>query len=78
MKMQMILLDATGTIWERVGDQLFSILILFVVAWLLWKRQREMEDRLNKYLEQDREKMLEVISNNTKVMERLEDLLDKK
>ncbi|MCW3467633.1 hypothetical protein [Chitinophaga nivalis] len=68
-------IDPANSIWQRIGDQAFSIVVLIGIAWILWKRQISLEDRLTQYLDDDREKMLGVIENNTKVMERLEDVL---
>lgn len=70
-------MDPATTIWQRLGDQAFSIVVLVGIAWILWKRQIKLEDRLTEYLDDDREKMLDVIENNTKVMERLEEVLDR-
>ncbi|SFD01481.1 hypothetical protein SAMN05518672_10146 [Chitinophaga sp. CF118] len=70
-------IDAAQTIWQRLGDQAFSVVVLISIAWILWKRQIKLEDRLTKYLDDDREKMLGVIDNNTKVIERLEDVLER-
>jgi uncharacterized membrane protein YccC len=69
---------ADTTFWSRVADQAFSIVLLVAVALLLWRQYKSLEARLNKYMEEDRQKMLDIISNNTRVMERIEDHLDKK
>ena len=70
-------IDPAQTVWQRLGDQAFSVIVLIGIAWILWKRQIKLEDRLTQYLDDDREKMLGVIENNTKVMERLEEVLDR-
>jgi len=69
--------DPEQTVLQRIGDQAFSVVVLVGIAWILWKRQIKLEDRLTQYLDDDREKMLGVIDNNTKVMERLEDALNR-
>ncbi|SFO32924.1 hypothetical protein SAMN05428949_4969 [Chitinophaga sp. YR627] len=69
--------DPEQTVLQRIGDQAFSVVVLVGIAWILWKRQIKLEDRLTQYLDDDREKMLGVIENNTKVMERLEDALNR-
>ncbi|ACU57780.1 hypothetical protein [Chitinophaga pinensis] len=69
--------DPEQTVLQRIGDQAFSVVVLVGIAWILWKRQIKLEDRLTQYLDDDREKMLGVIENNTKVMERLEDALSR-
>lgn len=63
-------------LWQQLTDQAFSVVVLIGIAWILWKRQIKLEDKLTQYLDDDREKMLGVIENNTKVMERLESVLD--
>jgi hypothetical protein len=69
--------DPGQTVLQRLGDQAFSVIVLIGIAWILWKRQIKLEDRLTQYLDDDREKMQGVIENNTKVMERLEDVLNR-
>jgi hypothetical protein len=69
--------DPEQTVLQRLGDQAFSVIVLIGIAWILWKRQIKLEDRLTQYLDDDREKMQGVIENNTKVMERLEDVLNR-
>jgi hypothetical protein len=69
--------DPEQSVLQRLGDQAFSVTVLIGIAWILWKRQIKLEDRLTQYLDDDREKMLGVIDNNTKVMERLEDVLNR-
>lgn len=69
--------DPEQTVFQRLGDQAFSVIVLIGIAWILWKRQIKLEDRLTQYLDDDREKMMGVIENNTKVMERLEDVLNR-
>jgi hypothetical protein len=72
-----ILSEPAQTLAQRLGDQAFSVTVLIGIAWILWKRQIKLEDRLTQYLDDDREKMMDVIDNNTKVMERLEDVLNR-
>lgn len=69
--------DPEQTVLQRLSDQAFSVIVLIGIAWILWKRQIKLEDRLTQYLDDDREKMQGVIENNTKVMERLEDVLNR-
>ena len=70
--------DPSQPIWQQLGDQAFSVVVLIGIAWILWKRQIKLEDRLTQYLDDDREKMLNVIENNKKVIEHLEDVLERK
>ncbi|MFN4249273.1 MAG: hypothetical protein ACK4EY_16215 [Flavipsychrobacter sp.] len=69
---------ADATFWGRVGDQAFSIVLLVVFAVFMLRRQKQLEDKMAKYQEDDRTKMMEIIQNNTRVMERIEDHLDKR
>ncbi|SMO48092.1 hypothetical protein [Solitalea koreensis] len=64
----------TGIV-ERLGDQFFSISILLVVAYLFWKQQGKLSEKMEKYIEEDRKQMLDVIEKNTKAFERLDDLI---
>lgn len=70
--------DITGTIVSRLGDELFSIMLLVSYAIYAERRNKAMQVKFDKYIEADRERMLTVIENNTRVMERLEDHLDKR
>jgi len=67
-----------NVLYQRLGDQAFSVIVLIGIAWILWKRQINLEDRLTQYLNDDRDKMQGVIENNTKVMERLESVLERR
>ena len=64
------------TFWEKAADQLFSILVLAVVAYLVWRKLTAVEDKMTKYLGEDRKEMMEVISNNTRAFERLYDKIN--
>lgn len=74
MKYLTILLQAVPTVdpstnlWTRVGDQLFTIVLLVTISYLLWQRITKVQDRLDNYLNEDRKEMQEVINNNTEVM----------
>lgn len=80
--MNNILLQAANvvppSILERVGDQLFSIIILVAVAYLFWKQQNKLSEKMEKYIAEDRKQMLDVIEKNTKAFERLDDLIGSK
>ncbi|WP_343690423.1 hypothetical protein [Chitinophaga sp.] len=75
---EMIDVNPGNVLFQRLGDQAFSVIVLIGIAWILWKRQIKLEDRLAQYLNDDREKMQGVIENNTKVMERLESVLERR
>jgi hypothetical protein len=61
-------LDPTNTFITRLGDQLFTIVLLATISWMLWKRITKVQDRMDDYLNDDRKEMSEVIRNNTTVM----------
>jgi len=67
---------ATGNIWQRIADQALSLAILGIIAWVLWKRQKDLEDKLTRYLEEDRKAMMDVIQNNTNAMQKLNEHFD--
>lgn len=48
--------DPEQTVLQRIGDQAFSVVVLVGIAWILWKRQIKLEDRLTQYLDDDRRK----------------------
>lgn len=70
---------------ERLADQAFSVgLLIAAVLWMV-KRQNEermerqkLQDKFDQYMENDRRQLMDVIQNNTRVMERIEDHLDRK
>ncbi len=66
----------SANIWQRLADQAISLAILGIIAWVLWKRQRDLEDKLTRYLEEDRKAMLDVIQNNTNAMQKLNEHFD--
>lgn len=77
-----ILLQEQPTFLKDLADQALSLAILAFLAWMLWKRQqaqedkymqriKELEDKLNNYLDGDRATMMQVITNNTKAFEQL-------
>ena len=74
-----ILLQASNeTIpWQRLFDGGLTLGILGIVAKVLWSKVKTLEDRQAKYIEEDRKEMLEVIKDNTKAFNRLNDNLER-
>lgn len=70
----MLLLDITFN-WERLLDSAISLSILAIITKVLWERLKRVEDKMDKYLEEDRKEMLEVIKDNTRAFEKLTDKL---
>lgn len=82
MQLLTILLQAAdiavdGMPWQRLFDLALSLGILGVIAKVLWGRQKQLEDRLTSYIEQDRKEMLEVIKHNTAAFNKLNDNIDR-
>ncbi len=69
--------DPTSTLFTRLGDQLFTIVLFATISWLLWKRITKVQDRMDAYLSEDRKEMSEVIKNNTTVMQGVTEILNK-
>lgn len=60
---------------NKAADQLLTIGLLFLVAYILWKRLSHVEDKLGKYLDEDRKEMLNVIKENSDAMKELKDAI---
>lgn len=85
MLLQTILLQATeaataasASLTERLTDQAFSIVLLVGFAVFMLRRQKQLEDKMDKYQEEDRQEMRQVIETNTRALERVADMLEKK
>lgn len=63
--------EVPTNIWTRIADQGLLISLLALAVYVLWKRDSAMNEKMNKYLDEDRKEMLTVISNNTKAFEDL-------
>lgn len=61
-------LEPQTSLVTRLTDQIFTVVLLCTISWLLWQRITKVQDRLDVYLSEDRKEMSEVISNNTEVM----------
>lgn len=70
-----VAIDPTSTLLTRLTDQLFTIVLLVTISWLLWKRITKVQDRMDTYLSEDRKEMSEVIKNNTSVMQGVTEIL---
>lgn len=62
-------------IWQTLLDKGLVIALLGIAVYVLWKRDSTMNDKMNKYLDEDRKEMLTVINNNTKAFEDLTDTM---
>lgn len=68
----------------HLADQMFTVVLLVAFAiWMVRKQKEErlerekLQDRLERYMADDRKTMMDVIERNTRVMERIEDNLEK-
>lgn len=61
---------------QRIADQSLTLALLAVIASILWKRQKELEDKLTRYMDADRKTMMDVIQKNTAAFEKVNDHLD--
>lgn len=70
-----ILLQELPSIWTSLADKGLIVLILALAVYVLWKRDSAMNEKMNKYLDEDRKEMLQVINNNTKAFEDLKETM---
>lgn len=64
--------------FQRAADQLLTIGLLFIVAFVLWKRLNHVEDKLSKYLDEDRKEMINVIKDNSDAMKDLKEAINRR
>lgn len=69
------------TVWHKIVDKGLSLLILIAVIWFMSKVVSRLDDRveankqqLDKYIYEDRIKMMTIIQNNTEAMNRFVEL----
>lgn len=66
-----VLLQDLPAIWQQLADKGLIVVLLGVAVYVLWKRDSAMNNKMNKYLDEDRKEMLQVITNNTKAFQDL-------
>ena len=81
--MKIILLqELPMNIWQQLLDKGLVIGLLGIAVYVLWKRDSQMNEKMNRYLDEDRKEMFTVIGNNTKAFEDLahtmKDMITKK
>ena len=77
-----ILQELPMNIWQQLLDKGLVIGLLGIAVYVLWKRDSQMNEKMNRYLDEDRKEMFTVIGNNTKAFEDLahtmRDMINKK
>lgn len=75
-----ILQDIFTGLFSKMADTGLSIAILGVLTYLFWKKLQKMEDSQTKYMAEDRARLLDVIKENTEIIQKnteaFEDLRD--
>lgn len=74
--------DPVSGIWSMLADKGLTIAILGIITYFLWQRDKKNTDKIEKYMMEDREKLLsalnisnELIKNNTEVVQDLKDFI---
>ena len=69
--------DFGASVLKALLDQALSLGLLGFVAYTLYKRLRQVEDKMEKYQTEDRKEMTHVIQNNTNVMAQSTQVMEK-
>lgn len=56
------------TVIGKLGEYSVVFMLLGVAVYVLWRKVSRLEDRITKYQDEDRDKMLTVIQNNTNAL----------
>lgn len=65
----MNMVDPTLSLLGSLIDKGLTLGVLAVISYNLWKRQQKQDEKLDKYINEDRAEMLEIIKNNTTVLQ---------
>ena len=65
-----------ASVWQHLADNGTTFLILGVAVYVLWRRDSVMNDKMNKYLDEDRGRMLDCINKNTESFNHLRDTME--
>lgn len=60
--------DFGASVLKSLADQALSLGLLALIAYTLYKRLRQVEEKMDKYQTEDRKEMTQVIQNNTNVV----------
>jgi hypothetical protein len=69
--------DPSGSLVSKLGDQLFSVVLLVAVTYILWNKITKLQDKLDNYLETDRKLMMDVINRSTEVISKNTEVIEK-
>lgn len=64
--------------WTRLLDQGPLVLLLVIAVRYLINRDNRRDEKLEKYIEQDRKEMLETLNNNTAAMNAMKEVAEKR
>lgn len=65
-----LLQDLIPGLFSKMADTALSIAILGVLTYMFWKKLQKMEDAQAKYMAEDRARLLDVIKENTEIIQR--------
>ncbi len=64
--------------WTRLLDQGPLVLLLVIAVRYLINRDNRRDEKLEKYIEQDRKEMIETLNNNTAAMKAMKEVAEKR
>ena len=64
--------------WSHLIDQGPLVLLLIIAVRYLINRDNRRDEKLEKYIEQDRKEMIETLNNNTAAMKAMKDVAEKR
>lgn len=64
--------------WTRLLDQGPLVLLLVIAVRYLINRDNRRDEKLEKYIEQDRKEMIETLNNNTAAMNAMKEVAEKR
>lgn len=65
-----LLQDLIPGLFSKMADTALSIAILGVLTYMFWKKLQKMEDTQAKYMAEDRARLLDVIKENTEIIQK--------
>lgn len=63
---------------DKLADQGPLVALLLIAVWWLTKRDTKRDEKLDKYIQEDREKMITTIQNNTLAMNEMTRVMEEK
>ncbi len=71
-----IIQDLNVDIWSDLAKNGLSFVLLGIACYVLWQRDNAAADKMDKYIQEDRAKMLDCINANTNAFNMLKETLD--